>query len=161
MVYSTNIKLPGEFFDTPTIKMDPGTFVSKLQKFMEELKPMPSTTVKHQTLFVHKDLRSCSHVFVRIDRVKKALKPPYEGPCVVVERFEKYFTVFVKNKNVIISIDRLKPAYLLVTDKVNNKPIPCEKSDENSYVEDSHLSYDKQTTSRCGSHIKRLVRFQD
>ncbi|GBM65081.1 hypothetical protein AVEN_86728-1 [Araneus ventricosus] len=71
---------------------------------MEELKAMPSTTVKHQKLFVHKDLRSCSHLLVRIDRIKKALEPPYVGPHVVVERFEKYFTVLVKNKNVNISI---------------------------------------------------------
>ncbi|GBN36074.1 hypothetical protein AVEN_127139-1 [Araneus ventricosus] len=72
MVYVTNIKLPREFLYPPTIKMDPETFVSKLQKFMEEQKPMPSTTVKHQNFFVHKDLRSCSHVFVRIDKVKKS-----------------------------------------------------------------------------------------
>ncbi|GBM41015.1 Retrovirus-related Pol polyprotein from transposon opus [Araneus ventricosus] len=155
MVYGTTIKLPGEFFDPPTIRMNQETFVSKLQKFMEELKPMPSTSVKHQILFVHKDLRSCSYVFVRIDRVKKALEPPYKGPYVVVERFGKYFTVLVKDKHVNITIDRLKPAYLLATDKVNDKP--CKHSD----AKDSHLSSNTQTTSRCGRHVKRPVRFRD
>ncbi|GFT82547.1 retrovirus-related Pol polyprotein from transposon opus [Nephila pilipes] len=42
MMYGTNIKLPGEFFDPPTIKMDQETFVSQLQKYMEKLKPVPS-----------------------------------------------------------------------------------------------------------------------
>ncbi|GFW12980.1 retrovirus-related Pol polyprotein from transposon opus [Trichonephila clavipes] len=73
MVYGTNIKLPGEFFKPPTIKMDEETFVLQLQKFMEDLKPVPSNSVKHQRIFVHKDLRSCSHIFVSINRVKKAI----------------------------------------------------------------------------------------
>ncbi|GFT68004.1 retrovirus-related Pol polyprotein from transposon opus [Nephila pilipes] len=109
MMYGTNIKLPGEFFDPPTIKMDQETFVSQLQKCMEQLKTVPSSSVnKHQKIFVHKHLRSCSHVFVRIDRIRKALEPPYQGPYRVVERSENFFTLSMKNKNVNISIDRQK-----------------------------------------------------
>ncbi|GFS49141.1 retrovirus-related Pol polyprotein from transposon opus, partial [Nephila pilipes] len=82
---------------------------------------------KHQKIFVHKDLRSCSHVFVRIDRIRKALEPPYQGPYRVVERSENFFTLSMKNVN--ISIDHLKPAYLLVTDK-DDKPTPEEEHKE-------------------------------
>ncbi|GFW35699.1 retrovirus-related Pol polyprotein from transposon opus [Trichonephila clavipes] len=71
MVYGTSIKLPGEFFDTPTINMDPQNFVAKLQQHMAELKPLKSPSNRKQNIFVHKDLKSCSHVFLRIDRVKK------------------------------------------------------------------------------------------
>ncbi|GFX57029.1 transposon Ty3-I Gag-Pol polyprotein [Trichonephila clavipes] len=67
MVYGTNIKLPGEIFEPPTFKMDQETFVPQLQKFMEDLKPVPLNSVKRQRIFVHKDLRSCSHVSVRVD----------------------------------------------------------------------------------------------
>ncbi|GFW12177.1 hypothetical protein TNCV_4936211 [Trichonephila clavipes] len=70
MVYGTSIKLPGEFFDTPTINMDPQNFVAKLQQHMAELKPLKSPSNRKQNIFVHKDLKSCSHVFLRIDRVK-------------------------------------------------------------------------------------------
>ncbi|GFW69535.1 retrovirus-related Pol polyprotein from transposon opus [Trichonephila clavipes] len=70
MVYGTSIKLPGEFFDTPTINMDPQNFVAKLQQHMAELKPLKSPNNRKQNIFVHKDLKSCSHVFLRIDRVK-------------------------------------------------------------------------------------------
>ncbi|GFV75978.1 DUF1758 domain-containing protein [Trichonephila clavipes] len=77
MVYGTSIKLPGEFFDPPTINMDPQNFVAKLQQHMAELKPLKSPSNRKQNIFVHKDLKSCSHVFLRIDRVKKALEPPY------------------------------------------------------------------------------------
>ncbi|GFT68640.1 retrovirus-related Pol polyprotein from transposon opus [Trichonephila clavipes] len=102
MVYSTSIKLPGEFFDPPTINMDPQNFVAELQQHMAELKPLKSPSNRKQNIFVHKDLKSCSHVFIRIDRVKKALEPPYEGPYTV-------------QKN------RLKPAYLLAVDNQNEQ----------------------------------------
>ncbi|GFW04642.1 hypothetical protein TNCV_3066601 [Trichonephila clavipes] len=82
MVYGTSIKLPGEFFDPPTINMDPQNFAAKLQQHMAELKPLKSPSNRKQNIFVHKDLKSCSHVFIRIDRVKKALEPPYEGPYI-------------------------------------------------------------------------------
>ncbi|GFU98368.1 retrovirus-related Pol polyprotein from transposon opus [Trichonephila clavipes] len=83
MVYGTSIKLPVEFFDPPTINMDPQNFVAKLQQHMAELKPLKSPSNRKQNIMVHKDLKSCSHVFIRIDRVKKALEPPYEGPYTV------------------------------------------------------------------------------
>ncbi|GFV29746.1 retrovirus-related Pol polyprotein from transposon opus [Trichonephila clavipes] len=82
--------------------MDPQNFDAKLQQHMAELKPLNSSSNRKQNIFVHKDLKSCSHVFIRIDRVKKALEPPYEGPYVV-------------QKN------RLKPAYLLAVDNQNEQ----------------------------------------
>ncbi|GFW02542.1 retrovirus-related Pol polyprotein from transposon opus [Trichonephila clavipes] len=121
MVYGTSIKLPGEFFDTPTINMDPQNFVAKLQQHMAELKPLKSPSNRKQNIFVHKDLKSCSHMFIRIDRVKKALEPPYEGPYTVQKKYDKYFTILIKDKTVNISVDRLKPAYLLAVDNQNEQ----------------------------------------
>ncbi|GFU51597.1 hypothetical protein TNCV_82281 [Trichonephila clavipes] len=121
IVYGTAIKLPGEFFDPPIINMDPQNFVAKLQQHMAELKPLKSPSNKKQNIFVHKDLKSCSHVFIRIDRVKKALEPPYEGPYTVQKKYDKYFTILIKDKAVNISVDRLKPAYLLAVDNQNEQ----------------------------------------
>ncbi|GFW79419.1 pro-Pol polyprotein [Trichonephila clavipes] len=73
MVYDSNIRLPGEFFNPPSIQIDPETFVTTLQTFMDDLKPTKSSPPKNQKIFVHKDLKSCTHVFVRVDRVRKAL----------------------------------------------------------------------------------------
>ncbi|GFY21826.1 hypothetical protein TNCV_1169701 [Trichonephila clavipes] len=80
MVYGSNIRLPGEFFNPPSIQIDPETFVTTLQTFMDELKPTKPSPPKNQKIFVHKDLKSCTHVFVRVDCVRKALEPPYDGP---------------------------------------------------------------------------------
>ncbi|GFT99811.1 retrovirus-related Pol polyprotein from transposon opus [Nephila pilipes] len=73
MVSSTCIKLPGEFFVRPSINMDIQNFVTKLQQHMKDIKPLKPSSTRKQKYFVHKELKSCSHVFVRIDRVKKKL----------------------------------------------------------------------------------------
>ncbi|GFU51789.1 transposon Tf2-9 polyprotein [Trichonephila clavipes] len=163
MVYSSNIRLPGEFFNPSSIQIDPETFVTTLQTIMDELKPTKSSSPKNQKIFVHKDLKSCTNVFVRVDRVRKVLEPPYDGPFPVKERYEKYFTLTIKNKPVNISVDRLKPAYLLMTDSIPDKTtVPCRQSDENSAANDTNLLTDvKPTVSRHGRLVKKPVRFQD
>ncbi|GFT79589.1 uncharacterized protein NPIL_69821 [Nephila pilipes] len=163
MVYGSNIRLPGEFFDPPSIQIDPETFVTKLQIFMEELKPTKSSPPRNQKIFVHTDLQNCSHVFVRVDRENKELELPYEGPFTVTDRNEKYFTLLVKGKPLNISVDRLKPVHLLETDSIHDKPtFSCKQSDENSATNDSNLlSDDKPAVTRYGRQIKKPVRFQD
>ncbi|GFS91015.1 retrovirus-related Pol polyprotein from transposon 297 [Trichonephila clavipes] len=119
--------------------------------FMDDLKPTKSSPPKNQKIFVHKDLKSCTHVFVRVDRVRKALEPPYDGPFPVKERYEKYFTLAIKNKPVNISVDRLKPAYLLMTDSIPDKTtVPCKQSDDTNLLTDV-----KPTVSRHGRLVKK------
>ncbi|GFT79133.1 transposon Tf2-9 polyprotein [Trichonephila clavipes] len=157
MVYGTSIKLPGEFFDTPTINMDPQNFVAKLQQHMAELKPLKSPSNRKQNIFVHKDLKSCSHVFLRIDRVKKALEPPYEGPYTVHKKYDKYFTILIKDKTINISVDRLKPAYLLAVDNQNEQTSVGQKNEISNWKELSPMP-DEQSTTSCGRKIKNHLR---
>ncbi|GFR10931.1 retrovirus-related Pol polyprotein from transposon 412 [Trichonephila clavata] len=74
----------------------------------------PPTTRHHgqQTIFVSKDLATCNHVFLRTDSLRKGLQPPYEGPYKVVDLTEKVFRILRHGKEVSVSIDRLKPAYI-------------------------------------------------
>ncbi|UYV77011.1 hypothetical protein LAZ67_14002809, partial [Cordylochernes scorpioides] len=113
MVYGKTIRLPGEFFDDSKHHLHAEEFVQQLQKQMELLKPLNEKHHSKTKVFVHKDLKTCSHVFIRTDRVKKPLEPPYEGPFPVLDRTDKYFTLKVNGRNVTTSIDRLRPAYLL------------------------------------------------
>ena len=39
---------------------------------------------------------------------------PYDGPYEVIKRGEKTFTIKVRSKKIVVSIDRLKPAFTLV-----------------------------------------------
>lgn len=64
--------------------------------------------------YVPRELKSCSHVWVRVDRVRRPLEAPYQGPFKVINKFSKYFIIEMNSgekKN--ISIDRLKPALML------------------------------------------------
>ncbi|UYV81601.1 hypothetical protein LAZ67_20001671 [Cordylochernes scorpioides] len=79
---------------------------------MSRIRPQPTRQTKQNNIFSHKDLDTCSHVFVRKDFVKRALSPPYEGPFPVVSRSSKTFTVKINDQNKVISVNRLKPAFI-------------------------------------------------
>ncbi|UYV77645.1 hypothetical protein LAZ67_15001806, partial [Cordylochernes scorpioides] len=143
MVYGKTIRLPGEFFDDSKHHLHAEEFVQQLQKQMELLKPLNEKHHSKTKVFVHKDLKTCSHVFIRTDRVRKPLEPPYEGPFPVLDRTDKYFTLKVKGRNVTTSIDRLRPAYLLAdSDNITSEhptaarsivsgPLPSTSSQQN------------------------------
>ena len=57
-------------------------------------------------------LASSSHVFLRVDSVKRPLTPPYDGPFRVIDRSSKTFTIWKNEKTVVVSIDKVKPAFV-------------------------------------------------
>jgi hypothetical protein len=59
---------------------------------------------------------------VRHDAVKTPLQQPYDGPFKVVERHEKHITILRSGKKVVVSIDRLKPAFVLA-DTAQDHPV--------------------------------------
>lgn len=76
----------------------------------------PSQTKHHNKpkVFIHKDLHTASHVFLRKDTMRKSLEPPYEESFPVVGHVsDRVFKVEIKEETITISIERLKPAYLI------------------------------------------------
>ena len=63
-------------------------------------------------VYFYKGFHACSHVFVRVDSVRKPLQQPYKGPYKVLKRKDRFFTLDVNGKRDQISIDRLKVAYV-------------------------------------------------
>ncbi|GBN74900.1 hypothetical protein AVEN_172384-1 [Araneus ventricosus] len=112
MVYGQPIRLPGEFFAKPKSILDTDTFAKELQKQMELLKPLDTRRHPSQKIFVHKDLHTCTHVFIRIDRVRKPLEPPYDGPFAVVKRHDKYFAVTIKDTKEV-NLEFTVPTYFV------------------------------------------------
>ncbi|GBM70890.1 hypothetical protein AVEN_28458-1 [Araneus ventricosus] len=113
MVYGAPIRLPGEFLSPPTDNPDPSTFVEKLKEVMQCLL-LPKTQRQGQpSVFSSKDLSSCSRVFLRTDKLRKGLQPPYEGPFPVLDRNEKIFKINKNGKELTVNTDRVKPAYVL------------------------------------------------
>ncbi|GFX22111.1 retrovirus-related Pol polyprotein from transposon opus [Trichonephila clavipes] len=84
----------------------------------------------------------------------KALEPPYEGPYTVHKKYDKYFTILIKDKTINISVDRLKPAYLLAVDNQNEQTSVGQKNEISNWKELSPMP-DEQSTTSCGRKIKK------
>jgi hypothetical protein len=94
-------------------------FVDQLRDTIRRLKPTPNQPhSKTRPIFVHRDLKTCEHVFIRVDAVKKPLQAPYDGPYRVLKRDDKVFTLQLPNRQTNVSIDRLKPAYTITEEDV-------------------------------------------
>ncbi|XP_043212819.1 uncharacterized protein LOC122376896 [Amphibalanus amphitrite] len=59
------------------------------------------------------DLSTCSHVWLRVDRVRRPLEAPYIGPLRVLRRWDRWYQLELPSgKSDTVSVERLKPAYL-------------------------------------------------
>lgn len=58
----------------------------------------PSLTriLREHMIFVIPDLSTATHVFVPQDALRRSLQPPYDGPCKVLARADKYFSLAYK-----------------------------------------------------------------
>lgn len=146
MIYGTGIRLPGEFF-LPSQREANSHFANQLRKHFSEISPRPVSRHGKQKVFVFKDHRTSSHVFLRHDAVKNLLQPPYDGPYKVLKRDEKNFVISKDNKNVTVSIDRLKPAFLLSDE--------CELSEGSNETErvNEQLDTDRNNTTEIDRKI--------
>ncbi|KAI5718458.1 hypothetical protein M8J77_021475 [Diaphorina citri] len=114
LVYGENIKLAGDFFEANSSPPgDLSTFVFNLKETIRNLKPVPVQNHSKKSVFIHPELQNASHVFVRVDAVKKPLQPTYDGPFLVLRRDPKFFELEYLDGKKVVSIDRLKPAFLL------------------------------------------------
>jgi len=121
MVYGQTLRLPGDFFEEDnSVNVLPQTLVTQLKEKFNQLTPAPETHKYRNKPFVAPELRTATHVFVRHDAVRRPLQTPYDGPFKVVSREEKYFNVSINGNTKNISIDRLKPAFLLQDDTVQH-----------------------------------------
>ena len=124
LVYGTALCLPGKFFQcSDQQKMDLISYVDKLKSIMQQLQSPDVRSHQQKSSYVSSDLDSCTHVFVRHDAVTKSLQQPYDGPFKVTKRSNKHFKLDIKGKESVVSIDRLKPAYVLRIIRVNTSDI--------------------------------------
>eukprot|EP00102_Acyrthosiphon_pisum_P026422 XP_016663632.1 PREDICTED: uncharacterized protein LOC107884967 [Acyrthosiphon pisum] len=84
-----------------------------LRSQMQSLQPTPGTNHGSQTVYIPSQLSSSSHVFVRVDAKRPPLQPRYDGPYAVLNRREKAFQIQMHSRQPWISVDRLKPAFIL------------------------------------------------
>ncbi|CAH1104593.1 unnamed protein product [Psylliodes chrysocephalus] len=120
MVYGESIRLPGEFLvDHNKLELKPVDYITELRRRFSYIRPATRTRHGKQSTNVFKDLNSVSHVFLRKDMFKKSHESPYEGPYQVVQLKKKQLVICICGKNVTVSIDRVKPAYILNKEQPN------------------------------------------
>ncbi len=112
LVYGTPLRLPGSFFSPSASPLDPASYIHRLQQTMQTLCAVPPREPSNRIVYLPADLFTQSHVFVRRDAVESPLQSPYDGPYRVVSRTKKHFTIEIKGKHEIISVNRLKGAHL-------------------------------------------------
>ncbi|KZC05854.1 hypothetical protein WN55_06851 [Dufourea novaeangliae] len=115
MVYGTGIRLPAEFF-LPSNEVASSDFVTRLRRRVDDMKPQQVTRHGARKPFIFKELWSSPHVFLRRYAIRGPSQPPYDGPFEVVERDDKSFVIRIKDRKVRVSIDRLKPAFVIADD---------------------------------------------
>ncbi|KAI8434016.1 hypothetical protein MSG28_012167 [Choristoneura fumiferana] len=112
MIFGQNIRLPGEFISPqPSTVPSEITFVSSLRSAFHRLAPIPTSSHAKPSIFMHKDLRTATHVFIKKFN-KVGLQCPYEGPYRVTKKEDKFFTVIINGTPRVVSINNIKPAYL-------------------------------------------------
>lgn len=115
LVFGAPLRLPGQFFDAATLQQpapDPLNFATRLQSYWADLRPPPTRPSSRKT-FVHPELATATHVFLRHDGTRKPLQPPYDGPFLVRSRQDKTLTIRLPNRLEVVSVDRVKPAFLI------------------------------------------------
>ena len=113
ILYGSPLRLTGPLLDNPGHVPDPACFAAELQGVMAASRPFPVLNYGTPRSRVDPALSNATHVFMRVDAVKRPLVPPYEGPFQVLSRTSKTFVILKRGKPVTVTVDRLKPAFFL------------------------------------------------
>lgn len=153
LTYGSTLRLPADFFMPTKTTDNQQEFVKRLTETMTSLAPCTEKHRQNRTPFVHKDLATCTHVFLRLDLVKKPLTPPYEGPYKVLKREDKCFKIQLPTRTAVVSLDRLKPAYIYNEDSSSSPDsVTMDTANTTPTAKQPHVT-------RFGRTIKPPVRF--
>ncbi|XP_071653062.1 uncharacterized protein [Temnothorax longispinosus] len=169
LVYGQTLRLPGQFLSRRTTDDgdDAADFAGELRRQFEELRPIDGARHGERKPFVFRDLATAEHVFVRHDGPRAMLQAPYDGPYAVVNRGEKVFVVRMHGKEISISVDRLKPAYILAEES-SELPRPVERETANQGAKDDVPKQTERTSclrkhgerTRSGRRVRFPSHFQ-
>nr|VZI41466.1 unnamed protein product [Spirometra erinaceieuropaei] len=111
LVFGATFRLPGEMISpTPQGAVeDPTNLLHRLRQFMRTHSSVP-LRFSASPSYLEKELATCSHVYLRCDRVRRPLEPPYDGPLRVISRGTKNFRIQRGTREEVVRVDRLKAA---------------------------------------------------
>ncbi|XP_026462242.1 uncharacterized protein LOC113381244 [Ctenocephalides felis] len=115
MVYGEPLRLPGEFFElykNPQNLRHPADLLSRLREHVAHLQPRPTNM----------------HEYFPPRRYYQEVTPN-QGPYEVLKRDDKTVTIRTQRGSTRMSIDRIKPAYIIVDPMFLGIQIAAESSD--------------------------------
>ncbi|GFY13818.1 hypothetical protein TNCV_985901 [Trichonephila clavipes] len=106
LVYGTTLRLPSDLVTSDSINQTANsTYVTSLIQTMRSLNPVSTAQHGTQNIYINPSLKTCSHIFLRSDKVNPPLTPPYTGPHLVISRNDKNFIIDLNGKQSTVSID--------------------------------------------------------
>lgn len=132
LVFGESVQLPGCFFDN-SLETEPSSeYVKDLQEHFKDMRSAATAHHGEKKQYVPTQLKECKFVFVRNDAVRRPFQPPYKGPYEVVTRQDKGMVLRINGKDELIGIDRLKPAFVDLSENNNKEEIKtnAESADE-------------------------------
>ena len=114
MVFGSALTVPADLVSDGSSPASPTQHLQKLRATVGQLAPPPMVHHGNKHYRLPKDLRSADYVFLQRGGFKKVLQRPYEGPFKVISRDNKTFTIEYNGRSEVVSVDRLKPAYVPV-----------------------------------------------
>ena len=76
VVYGSSLRPPGGYFESSSNILDSAMYLDRLRENMMTLKPTTQRLQTNRPVYGPCDLQNCTHVFVRIDAVRKPLQKP-------------------------------------------------------------------------------------
>ena len=130
LVFGTTLRPPGEMIleSKENDNLSPLSYAARLKDHFKSVCPVP-THPDYRSSQIHTDFSACPFVLVRVGSARKPLQPPYDGPFKVLKRKPKYYDIDHNGNEDSVSIDRLKPAYIDLTDSpslANNNCSPTQ-----------------------------------
>ena len=116
---------------------------------MNQLKLPPICQQLQHKSHVSNALSHCTHVFIRNDKVRKPLQPPYDDPFKVLHRDNKHFILQLKDRTDVVSLDRLKPAHI-----ENSTPLPDQSTTPHSTASPVPVTSTPSRVTRSGRHVR-------
>ena len=124
LVYGENIRLPADFFHDNKQTHEPVEFVKRLRDSIEESMKTMEDRDQHRAIFIPSELKTATHAFIRNDKVRKPLVPPYDGPYPILERHEHFYKLQLPKRTANITLERLKPAFRISEEETELDTLP-------------------------------------
>jgi len=136
--------------------------VSEIHKRLQQLSfPYKSPRVRTSRSFMHNQLLSCKYVWLRLDRVRKPLEAPYQGPFEVLKRCADTFTLKIRGQPNVVSIERLKPANVTEPEvdrttrgRGGNGNVEASRTTPKSAVDEKQKSTSEPMRTRSGRNVR-------